>query len=195
MLVTIAVGSALQRIAQLRTYLDSALNMGIPLREIEEVLLQTTVLAGFPAAVNAFEALGEAFEERGDDIQPGSSPDPGTMDDALVQLDSAGEALLIELFGEGQPPSDQLDRLETRFVFGQLYRRPGLDLTTRALCTLAALCALGWIDELARWAVAAKRLGLSPESIDEVLLQCACYAGFPAARAGRAVLGAGQLPG
>ncbi len=194
-LVTLAVLSSLQRLPQLRTYLNSACNAGIARAEIEEVLVQCSVQAGFPTTVNAFELWREVLEQRGEDPAPATEAAP---EESLDQLDAEGQALMTELFGPPgatAPPGDLLDQLEARFVFGQLYRRPGLDLATRVLCTVASLCALGRLDELARWGRAAERLDLWPGPVDEVLVQCAYYAGFPAARAARAAVTGGAPEG
>jgi 4-carboxymuconolactone decarboxylase len=186
MLVTLTVGSVLQRIPQLRSYLHTALNMGIRLREIEEVLMQSAVLAGFPAAVNSFEALSEVLEARDEKAEP-TSTEWSAAQESLESIDVAGDALLADLFGAAHRV-DALDQLEARFVFGQVFRRPDLTIPTRVLCWMAALCALGQTDEFGRWAVAAKRLGLTPGPLEEMILQCACYAGFPAARTARAAM-------
>ncbi len=69
----------------------------------------------------------------------------------------------------------------TRYAWGEIWARPGLDRRTRSCVTLTALVALGRLDELAMHVRAARRNGLSPEEIGEVLLQCAVYCGVPAA--------------
>ena len=69
----------------------------------------------------------------------------------------------------------------TRYAWGEIWSRPGLDRKTRSAVTLAALVALGRFDELALHVRAARRNGMTPEEIAEVLLQCAVYCGVPAA--------------
>jgi 4-carboxymuconolactone decarboxylase len=69
----------------------------------------------------------------------------------------------------------------TRYAWGEIWARPGLDRRTRSCITLTALIALGRLDELALHVRAARRNGLSPEDISEVLLQTAVYCGVPAA--------------
>jgi len=66
-------------------------------------------------------------------------------------------------------------------VFGGIWARPGLDLRSRSLCTVAMLAALGKHDELVAHLAGALRLGISREELIEVLMQVACYAGVPAA--------------
>jgi 4-carboxymuconolactone decarboxylase len=69
----------------------------------------------------------------------------------------------------------------TRYAWGEIWSRPGLDRRTRSCITMTALVAIGRFDELALHIRAARRNGLSPEEIAEVLLQTAVYCGVPAA--------------
>jgi 4-carboxymuconolactone decarboxylase len=77
--------------------------------------------------------------------------------------------------------------LITRYAWGEIWNRPGLDRKTRSAITLTALVALNHLDELAMHVRAAKRNGLSDDEIKEVLLQTAIYCGVPAANAAFAV--------
>ena len=73
--------------------------------------------------------------------------------------------------------------LITRYAWGEIWSRPGLDRRTRSAMTLTALIALGQYDELAMHVRAALRNGLTKDEIKEVLLQSAIYCGVPAANA------------
>ena len=75
----------------------------------------------------------------------------------------------------------------TRYAWGDIWARPGLDRATRSCVTIAVLAALGRSDELALHVRAARRNGLRPETIGAVLLHCAVYAGVPAANTAFAV--------
>jgi 3-oxoadipate enol-lactonase/4-carboxymuconolactone decarboxylase len=77
--------------------------------------------------------------------------------------------------------------LITRYAWGEIWTRPGLDRRTRSCITLTALIALGRDDELAMHVEAALRNGLSRDEIKEVLLQSAIYCGVPAANVAFAV--------
>ncbi len=69
----------------------------------------------------------------------------------------------------------------TRYAWGEIWTRPGLDRRTRSCITLTALVALGKLDELEMHVRAALRNGLTHDEIKEVLLQSAIYCGVPAA--------------
>ena len=77
--------------------------------------------------------------------------------------------------------------LITRYAWGEIWSRPGLDRRTRSAITLMALVARGHFDELPMHLRAALRNGLTREEIKEVLLQSAIYCGVPAANSAFAV--------
>ena len=77
--------------------------------------------------------------------------------------------------------------LITRYAWGEIWTRPGLDRRTRSAITLTALIALGRFNELELHVRAARRNGLSEDEIKEVLLQSAIYCGVPAANTAFAV--------
>ena len=69
----------------------------------------------------------------------------------------------------------------TRYAWGTVWARDGLDRRTRSAVTLGVLTALGREHEIAMHVRAALRNGLSVAEIGEVLLHTAVYAGVPAA--------------
>jgi 4-carboxymuconolactone decarboxylase len=75
----------------------------------------------------------------------------------------------------------------TRYAWGSVWARDGLDRRTRSCLTLALLAALGREGELEMHVRAALRIGLSPEEIREVFLHTAIYAGVPAANSAFAI--------
>ena len=70
--------------------------------------------------------------------------------------------------------------LITRYAWGEIWSRPGLDRRTRSLVTITALVALGREHELAMHLRAAGRNGLTADEVKEVLLQATVYCGVPA---------------
>ena len=75
----------------------------------------------------------------------------------------------------------------TRYAWGEIWARPGLDRRMRSCITLTALVALGHLDELELHVRAAIRNGLTEQEIGEVFLQSAVYCGVPAANSAFAV--------
>ena len=89
---------------------------------------------------------------------------------------------------EGTTPfTEPFQDFITRYAWGDVWTREGLDRRTRSAITVALLAALGHENELALHVRAALRNGLTPEEISEVLLQTAVYAGVPAANSAFAV--------
>lgn len=75
-----------------------------------------------------------------------------------------------------------LARFVAEFPYGDVYTRPGLDLKTRELVTIAAITTLGTAPlQLKSHIKGALNVGCTREEILEVLIQMAVYAGFPAA--------------
>jgi 4-carboxymuconolactone decarboxylase len=75
----------------------------------------------------------------------------------------------------------------TRYAWGAVWTRDGLDRRTRSVITVAVLTALGREQELALHIRAARTNGLTSAEISEVLLHTAVYAGVPAANAALAL--------
>jgi len=69
--------------------------------------------------------------------------------------------------------------LITRYAWGEIWTRPGLDRRSRSMITLTAMVARGHHAELAMHVRAARRNGLTVDEIKEVLLQTAIYCGVP----------------
>ena len=77
--------------------------------------------------------------------------------------------------------------LITRYAWGEIWSRPGLDRRTRSVVTVVALVATGREHELPMHVRAALANGLTREELKEVLLQCAVYCGVPAANGAFAI--------
>ena len=89
-----------------------------------------------------------------------------------------GDAVVASL----QAIAPDFARYLIEFPFGDIYARPGLDLRSREIATIAALTALGnTAPQLKVHIAAGLHVGLSQEEILEVIMQMAVYAGFPAA--------------
>lgn len=75
--------------------------------------------------------------------------------------------------------TEEFQEMITRYAWGTIWTRPGLDRRSRSLITLTALVARGHHEELAMHVRAAIRNGLTPDEIKELLLQSAIYCGVP----------------
>jgi 4-carboxymuconolactone decarboxylase len=97
----------------------------------------------------------------------------------LKEIDGeAGERVVKSL----EPIAPDLARYMIEFPFGDVYSRPGLDLKSREIATVAALTALGNAEPQLKIHIhGALNVGCTRKEIVEVIIQMAVYAGFPAA--------------
>ncbi|HKB33192.1 MAG TPA: 4-carboxymuconolactone decarboxylase [Candidatus Dormibacteraeota bacterium] len=79
------------------------------------------------------------------------------------------------------PLTEEFQDLLTRYAWGEIWTRPGLDRRTRSCITIAMLVALNRSDELALHIRAARTNGVTVDELKEILLQSAIYCGVPAA--------------
>jgi len=75
----------------------------------------------------------------------------------------------------------------TESVWGDVWSRPGLELRTRQMITMAMLAALGRHEELAAHIRATRHTGVTPDEVKEIFLHVAVYAGAPAANSAYAL--------
>jgi 4-carboxymuconolactone decarboxylase len=85
------------------------------------------------------------------------------------------------------PETEEFQDFITRYAWGEIWARPGLDRRTRSCITIAMLVALNREHELAMHIRAALGNGVTRDEIKEVLLQSAVYCGVPAANGAFAV--------
>jgi 4-carboxymuconolactone decarboxylase len=96
-----------------------------------------------------------------------------------VRRDMFGVAGAEQRLAQATDFNHPFEELVTRYCFGDVWTRPGLDRKTRSLITLAALVALTKPNQLKAHVRGALANGATPEEIREVLLHTAIYAGIP----------------
>ncbi|MCT9088695.1 carboxymuconolactone decarboxylase family protein [Streptomyces sp. ASQP_92] len=185
-IATVAALAAMGNAApQLRFHIDGALNVGVSPAEVVEILIHTAVYAGFPAALNGIGAAREVFERRPDVAATpvDSEPLPGDRYERglakLAEVDGhAGDQVVASM----RDIAPDLTRYIVEFAFGDVYSRPGLDLKSRELASVAMCTALGTAALQLRVHIhGLLNVGGSREEVVEVITQMAGYAGFPAA--------------
>lgn len=94
----------------------------------------------------------------------------------LQRVDGKGGEAVVESLRDIAP---DFARYLIEFPFGDIYARPGLDLRSREIATIAALTALGNAEPQLKVHIAAGlNVGLTQEEITEAIMQMAVYAGF-----------------
>ncbi|MEO8537434.1 MAG: 4-carboxymuconolactone decarboxylase [Betaproteobacteria bacterium] len=92
-----------------------------------------------------------------------------------------GDAHVDRSLGKRNDFNAEFQALITRYAWGEIWTRPGLPRHTRSLLTLGLMVALNRVDEFKLHCRAAFNNGVTKDEIREVLMQCAIYAGVPAA--------------
>ncbi|MGI5438831.1 4-carboxymuconolactone decarboxylase [Streptomyces shenzhenensis] len=133
------------------------------------------VLAAAPQAAPIAEIAPPAAP-----AQPPGRPDAYEAG-LKIRREVLGDAHVDRALAQSDDFSGDFQEFITRYAWGEIWDRPGLDRRARSCVTLTALVAGGHLDELAFHTRAALRNGLTPDEIKEVLLQAAVYCGVPAA--------------
>ncbi len=97
----------------------------------------------------------------------------------VVRREVLGDAHVDRAVAATNEFTADFQELITRYAWGSIWTRPGLDRRSRSLITLTALVARGHHEELAMHVLAARRNGVTNEEIKELLLQTAIYCGVP----------------
>ncbi len=115
-------------------------------------------------------------------------PQPPDGSRTLDEVHAAGMRVRREVLGDAHVDrataattdlTRDFQELITRYAWGSIWTRPGLDRRSRSLITLTALVARGHHEELAMHLRAARTNGVTVEEITELLLQTAIYCGVP----------------
>ena len=186
-MVTLSCLIVLNREVQLRRHLSNALNVGLTPEQIVELIIHDTWYGGAPAGIQALTLCKEVFEERGIDFKPANVHDGSEDADSLSRR---GEELRRSYMGTSSParlspPTEaeqELGVITGEYYWGATWTRPGLDLTSRCICTMTCLAALGREGPLRSHIRGALNIGLSRDQIIEVFGHMTLYAGIPFAR-------------
>ncbi len=182
--------------SQLKVHINGALNTGVNINEIKEVILQMSVYSGFPRCINAMNALKEVLNERqehGRNDTIGKSATKNVNNNRfeagekeLSKLDGAQVEKLKDAYNDFSP---ELVRFVLEFGYGDIFSRDSLDIKYRQIATIAALTALGNAQSQLKFHIkAALNIGLTIENIREIMLLMTVYAGFPAGINGTNIL-------
>jgi 3-oxoadipate enol-lactonase/4-carboxymuconolactone decarboxylase len=158
----------------------------------DSTLVEVPRAAHLAVAEQPERVLGALLAHLGETSETPDGSDGGTRADAhragmAVRRAVLGDAHVDRATAGATPFTAPFQDLITRYAWGEIWTRPGLDRRTRSCVTLTALVAGGHHDELAMHVRAARNNGLTHEEIQEVLLQSAIYCGVPAANTAFAI--------
>jgi 4-carboxymuconolactone decarboxylase len=103
------------------------------------------------------------------------------QDGLAVRRDVLGAAHVDAALARADEFTADFQEMITRYAWGGIWTRPGLDRRMRSAITLTALVAGGHLEEFALHVRGALHNGLTRDEIAEVLMQSAIYCGVPAA--------------
>ena len=175
-LVRVAAALAAGKIDVLRDRFGAARAAGVPDRWIEELLLQSLLVVGYPLALVAFGVWREVSG-------PVSGPrDGGRGGEELAHEDwqawaQRGSTVCAAVYGRAyhklllnlRALHPALEDLVLVDAYGKVIGRPGLDLQRRELCTVAAIAVLGAAQQLHSHLRGALNTGASREEVEAVL--------------------------
>lgn len=174
---------------QLKVHINAALNIGVSIDELKEVILQMAVYCGFPNCLNGMNALKDVLkdrEERG--IKVNSEPVPTNavqfdkqkiVENELLKQYSKKLDKLTRDFGDLSP---ELLTFLLEFGNADIWSRDNLDKKYRHVATIAALTALGNSQAQLKFHInAGLNNGLTEENIKELMILISLYTGFPSA--------------
>ena len=107
--------------------------------------------------------------------------DPAFQQGLATRTQVMGESFVDRAFTNATEYTLPMQEFITRNAWGNVWQRPGLDLKTRSMVTVAMLTALGKQTELKGHVRGALNNGATPEEIREIMLHATVYCGFPAA--------------
>lgn len=199
--VATMLATAGNRADLLRAHLLGALRCGATPAEVVEALIQLSVYAGFPAALNAFPVAGEVLSTWSG--RPGtalSAPQAMALSEGRAERRKRGLAALAAtsgasgeaVVGSFDDVAPDIGRMIVEHSYGDLFARTGLDPKTRELTACAALAARGTVTTETPLRVhinAALNVGASRAEVLETLLNVIAYAGYPAVQQAVALAG------
>jgi 4-carboxymuconolactone decarboxylase len=165
LLPAISAAAAAGHGPKLRGYIRRALSEGVPMRHIEEVILQCYLFAGFPAALEGLVVLREATAGRRRRPRVPSTP--------IGEIINRGLRLCRRVYGDKYEPlrrrslelHPEMWSWMIREGYGKVLSRPPLSPAMRELCVIATLVVTGWARQLRSHLHGALNVGCSPESV------------------------------
>jgi 4-carboxymuconolactone decarboxylase len=201
MVVAVMLATLGNREDALGLHLRAAMNAGATREQIVEALMQISVYAGFPAALNAFGVASTAFDlaEKATPTAPEVAAKTTVSESNALRRQRGLAALAATSAGSGDAVvrsfddvAPEIGQMIVDHSYGDVFHREGLDRRTRELTACAALAGCGskaCETPLRVHIDAALNVGATREEIIETLLNMVCYFGFPAAQSAMRIAG------
>ena len=190
----VAAATAVGDMPALSAALESALDAGLSVNELKEVLVQLYAYAGFPRALNAlgnFMKVLQDRQQRGIRETEGARPGPMPAPQSMLEAGTANQTTL-----SGAPVTGPLfdfapaiDQFLKAHLFGDIFARDNLPWTSRELATVAALAALDGVEpQLQAHVRISLNVGLTVEQLEQFADGLAACGALEASRRALAAL-------
>ncbi|MTH46044.1 carboxymuconolactone decarboxylase family protein [Intestinirhabdus alba] len=150
-IIPVAAFTASGETEKLNGALNEALDAGMTVNEVKEILVQLYAYAGFPRSLNALGALMAILAQRRlngieDEIGRDASPLPEAMESLQTGADNQTRLVGKPVTGPLFEFAPAIDRFLKSHLFGDIFQRDVLDWQSRELATISALAALGGVN-------------------------------------------------
>lgn len=184
-IVTVAILIARNQPAELKHYVEVALNNGVTPAEISEIITHLAFYSGWPNAMSAIVVTKDVFHDRGVTAEQLAAASP-----ALLPLNQSAEKLRAETVEKNVGPiAPGLVKFTADPLFLDLWQRPALKPRDRSLVTVSALIASGQSAQIGYHLNRAMDNGLTAAEAGEIVAHSAFYAGWPNAFSAAPVVG------
>nr|WP_263441864.1 carboxymuconolactone decarboxylase family protein [Klebsiella grimontii] len=183
-IVTVAILIARHQPAELKHYVDVALDNGVTAAEISEIVTHLAFYSGWPNAMSAVAVTKDIFIALGIGREQLASASPELL--PLNQAMEKQRSTTVEQNVGAISPG--LVKFTTQPLFLDLWQRPGLKPRDRSLVTVSALIAAGQSAQIGYHLNRAMDNGPTAEEAGEVVAHAAFYAGWPNAFSAVAVV-------
>ncbi|MDG1643268.1 4-carboxymuconolactone decarboxylase [Klebsiella huaxiensis] len=184
-IVTIAILIARNQPAELKHYIEIALDNEVTPAEVSEVITHLAFYSGWPNAMSAIAVTKDIFAARGISQEQLAAASP-TLLPLNQEVESQRSATVEKSVG---PISPGLVKFTTDPLFLDLWQRPGLKPRDRSLVTVSALIAAGQSAQIGYHLNRAMDNGLTAQEAGEIVTNAAFYAGWPNAFSAAPVVG------
>lgn len=174
-IVTIATFTAKGDIDKLKISLTNALDAGLTINEIKEILIQMYAYTGFPRSLNGLGALMSVLETRqseGIEDETGVEANPLPEHKSKLELGSDIQTILIGAPASGPALSfaPTIDIFLKEHLFADIFGRDILDFQSREIATIAALASLGNVSSQLRSHIKiGLNIGLTKEQLAQLI--------------------------
>jgi 4-carboxymuconolactone decarboxylase len=184
LMVMLASMIASQALAEYKTMLGGALNVGVTPVEVKEIVYQAVPYVGMAKVFDFIHATNEILESRGVKLplegQSATSPETRFEKGLALQKEIVGSERIDKMYAESPANQVHIQKYLSANCFGDYVIRNGLDIKTRELLTVSMLLSLGGCEPQLKGHIQTNlNIGNDKETLLSVVTQLLPYVGYP----------------